>query len=84
MEQQPLTTKQKTKKAKKPRCCNRACNKRIKGLFSVDCKCGAVFCCNSHIFPAEAHNCNFDFVKENKKELEKRNVKCSFEKVVAI
>lgn len=62
------TTTQKNKQ-KKNRCSNINCNKRIKSMFIMECKCGAKFCCNSHIIPYEEHNCSFDFAKEQKEQL---------------
>jgi hypothetical protein len=63
-----LTNNQIIKK-KKERCSNINCNKRIKSMFIMVCKCGAKFCCNSHIIPYEEHKCSFDFTKEQKELL---------------
>ena len=64
-----MTNSQKSKK-KKERCSNINCNKRIKSMFVMTCKCGAKFCCNSHIMPYKEHNCSFDFAKEQKQQLQ--------------
>lgn len=58
-------------KVKNPRCANITCNKRIKSVIIIECKCGAKFCNTNHMIPYKEHNCMYDFSKEAKTILSK-------------
>lgn len=62
-------TNTKSIKKQKQRCANHTCNKRIKSMFDLECKCGAKFCCASHIVPYQDHDCDYDFASEEKQVL---------------
>ena len=57
------------------------CKKKKKTLF-FKCKCNEYFCL-CHLLP-ETHKCSFDFKKEGKEILIKKNPKIVNEKVIKI
>jgi len=65
---------------KKHRCWK--CNKKV-GLTGVECRCGYVFCAQ-HRFE-DAHNCDFDFMANDRSNLKKKLGKSAkFKKVEKI
>ena len=62
--------KKKEKKKKKKRC--KECNCKL-SLIIYTCKCGHIFC-HKHLNP-HSHNCQFNYVEEKKKQIEKNNPK---------
>ena len=53
------------------------CNKKIKSILPIKCKCKNYYC-NIHKISTD-HYCKFNYLKENKENLQKINiqVKCS-------
>ena len=60
----------KKKEKKKKRC--KECNCKL-SLIVYTCKCGHIFC-HKHLNP-HSHNCQFNYVEEKKKQIEKNNPK---------
>jgi len=69
-EKEEKQTTKKEKKKKKKRC--KECNCKL-SLIVYTCKCGHIFC-NKHLNP-HSHNCQFNYVEEKKKLIEKNNPK---------
>ena len=67
---EPEEKKQTKKKKKKKRC--KECNCKLSLIFYT-CKCKDIFC-NKHLNP-HSHNCQFNYVEEKKKQIEKNNPK---------
>ena len=57
------------------------CNKKV-GLLGTDCRCTLTFC-NLHRLP-EDHDCNVDYRKEGRMQLEKKVEKVASRKVSEI
>ena len=47
------------------------CNKKLKSLVNYPCKCGKYYCQIHKI--SKIHNCQYDYIGENKKLLKKNN-----------
>jgi len=47
------------------------CNKKIKSLLPIRCKCGNYYC-NKHKIPQD-HSCKYNYINQNKKELDENN-----------
>jgi|TARA_B110000495_G_C22974342_1_gene572150 hypothetical protein len=63
--------KKKSKSKRHKRCGHKDCNAKL-SLTSIQCKCGLKFCMNHFSFTK--HECSFDYVKEARENLEKKNV----------
>mgnify|MGYP001468132209 CR=1 FL=1 len=55
------------------------CNKRLKLMYTFDCRCGENFC-SLHRTP-EYHNCTFDYTKHGNKTLENKLEKIDQDKI---
>lgn len=53
----------------KERCC--ICDKKIKGLFVMECKCGKKFCGTTHMIPYSNHGCDYNFGEEDRERFSK-------------
>ena len=58
------------------------CGKKI-GVIKFECKCSTLKLCSKCRLP-ENHNCQFDYVNENKIKLNDKLVKVDFKKVIEI
>lgn len=58
------------------------CNKKIKSIIPLQCKCKNYYC-NKHKISYE-HNCNFDYLKENQDKLKEQNEKIVSNKFISI
>ena len=63
--------KKKSKNKKQKRCGHKNCNAKLT-LTAMECKCGLKFCMKHFSFTK--HDCSFDYVKEARENLEKKNV----------
>ncbi len=76
-EKQSIAKVKKKKKKKKKRCF--VCNKKL-GLIPFSCRCNTTIkFCSIHRYP-DSHNCQFDWKKEGREQLEKNNPKVDFDK----
>lgn len=55
------------------------CNKKIKSLLPIACKCKEYFC-GKHKIPHD-HDCSFDYINEKKEQLKIQNPKIIPEKL---
>jgi len=70
----PVKSKKKQNKSKnkqQKRCGHKDCNAKL-SLTSIKCKCGLKFCMKHFSFTK--HACSFDYTKEARDNLEKKNV----------
>lgn len=60
------------------------CNKKITlvEMITAKCKCGNYYCPSDKM--PENHNCTFDYIKENQDRLEKKLIKLTSDKNIAI
>ena len=63
--------KKKSKSKRQKRCGHKDCNAKL-SLTSIQCKCGLKFCMKHFSFTK--HECSYDYVKEARENLEKKNV----------
>ena len=63
--------KKKSKKKRQKRCGHKDCNAKL-SITAMECKCGLKFCMKHFSFTK--HECSFDYVKEARENLEKKNV----------
>ena len=71
------------KPCNKKRCNLEGCTKKLTLMDqNIMCRCDYLFC-PSHRLP-ESHKCTYDYVANEKKQLEKRNQKCVGDKVTKI
>lgn len=58
------------------------CNKKVKSVFTIKCKCDRVLCL-THRYP-DKHDCEFNFVQDNKQKLNKELIKVEHKKIEMI
>lgn len=49
------------------------CNKKLKSLIPIKCKCNNYYCFNHKL--SYDHNCNYNYLDNNKENLKKYNYK---------
>lgn len=64
----------------KPKC--DSCNKKIKSILPIKCKCNKYYC-KIHKIPHD-HNCSYNYLKENQEKLKKEHIEIKKLKVPEI